>query len=178
MASSLHSRTVQGRELRSDRGTLGFSIMCGHGAVALQAHAVPDAVAIIGGDKKLTYSETNARANHLANLLRSRGIKAQVPVALFSGTLSRVGNGRPGCVEGGRRLRAGGSDLSHDSTGDAAGGLCSAAGVDSTRYCGTNACGKVATIVLDENIPFRMNRPANRHTCLSAERLRTRTIGL
>jgi non-ribosomal peptide synthetase component F len=76
MASSLHSRPVQGRELSSDRGTLGFSIMCVHDLVALQAHAVPDAVAIIGGDKKLTYGEMNARANHLANLLRSRGIKA------------------------------------------------------------------------------------------------------
>jgi len=57
--------------------------MCVHDLVALQAHAVPDAVAIIGGDKKLTYGEMNARANHLANLLRSRGIKAEVPVALF-----------------------------------------------------------------------------------------------
>jgi len=83
MASSLHSRPGQGRELNSDRGTLGFSIMCVHDLVALQAHAVPDAVAIIGGDKKLTYGEMNARANHLANLLRSRGIKAEVPVALF-----------------------------------------------------------------------------------------------
>ena len=57
--------------------------MCVHDLVALQAHAVPDAVAIIGGDQKLTYGEMNARANHLANLLRSRGIKAEVPVALF-----------------------------------------------------------------------------------------------
>jgi amino acid adenylation domain-containing protein len=57
--------------------------MCVHDLVALQAHAVPDAVAIIGGDKKLTYGEMNARANHLATLLRSRGIKAEVPVALF-----------------------------------------------------------------------------------------------
>jgi amino acid adenylation domain-containing protein len=57
--------------------------MCVHDLVALQAHAVPDAVAIIGGDKKLTYGEMNARANHLADLLRSRGIKAEVPVALF-----------------------------------------------------------------------------------------------
>ena len=57
--------------------------MCVHDLVALQAHAVPDAVAIIGGDQKLTYGEMNARANHLANLLRSRRIKAEVPVALF-----------------------------------------------------------------------------------------------
>src|ERR1700721_4671256 len=57
--------------------------MCVKDLVALQAHAGPDAVAIIGGDKKLTYGEMNARANHLANLLRSRGIKAEVPVGLF-----------------------------------------------------------------------------------------------
>jgi acyl-CoA synthetase (AMP-forming)/AMP-acid ligase II len=57
--------------------------MCVPDLVALQAHAVPDAVAIIGGAKKLTYGEMNARANHLANLLRSRGIKAEIPVALF-----------------------------------------------------------------------------------------------
>lgn len=54
-----------------------------HEAVARQASALPDAVAIVAGNRKLTYRELNARADRLACVLQSCGIKAEVPVALF-----------------------------------------------------------------------------------------------
>ncbi|MGB7600369.1 MAG: amino acid adenylation domain-containing protein [Candidatus Sulfotelmatobacter sp.] len=57
--------------------------MCVHELVGIQAHALADAVAVTDGDRKLTYGEMNARANQLANLLRSLGVRAEVPVALF-----------------------------------------------------------------------------------------------
>ncbi|MGA9508447.1 MAG: non-ribosomal peptide synthetase [Candidatus Sulfotelmatobacter sp.] len=49
----------------------------------MQTHAAPDAVAIVDGGQKLTYGKMNARANQLANFLRSLGVRAEVPVALF-----------------------------------------------------------------------------------------------
>ncbi len=57
--------------------------MCVHDLVAMQAHAAPHAVAVEDGDQKLTYGEMNAQANQLANFLRSLGVGAEVPVALF-----------------------------------------------------------------------------------------------
>ena len=54
-----------------------------HELVAMQARAVPGAVAIAAGDKELTYGELDARANQLAHLLPSLGVKREVPVALF-----------------------------------------------------------------------------------------------
>jgi amino acid adenylation domain-containing protein len=54
-----------------------------HELIAAQASAVPDAVAIVAGDKELTYGELNARANQLACLLPSLGVKGEIPVALF-----------------------------------------------------------------------------------------------
>jgi len=54
-----------------------------HELVAMQAGLVPDAVAIAAGDQELTYGKLNARANQLADLLSSLGVKAEVPVALF-----------------------------------------------------------------------------------------------
>jgi amino acid adenylation domain-containing protein len=54
-----------------------------HELVAMQAGLVPDAVAIVAGDQELTYGKLNARANQLAGLLSSLGVKAEVPVALF-----------------------------------------------------------------------------------------------
>ena len=54
-----------------------------HELVARQASTLPDAVAIVAGDRKLTYGELNARADRLACVLQSCGIGAEVPVALF-----------------------------------------------------------------------------------------------
>ena len=57
--------------------------MCVHELVAAQASATPDAVAVVVGDRELYYGELNARANQLAYRLRSLGIRAEVPAALF-----------------------------------------------------------------------------------------------
>jgi amino acid adenylation domain-containing protein len=54
-----------------------------HELVAMQASAVPEAVAIVAGDKELTYAELNARADHLACSLSALGVKGEVPVVLF-----------------------------------------------------------------------------------------------
>jgi non-ribosomal peptide synthetase component F len=152
--------------------------MCGHDLVALQAHAVPDAVAIIGGDKKLPYGEMNARANHLANLLRSRGIKAEIPGALFLERSPELATAALAV------LKAGGAYVPLDPTSPTSrlAMLLEDSAVPPVvtqpDIVEQMPAGKWRTIVLDENIRFRMNRPANTHTCLSAERLRTRTIGL
>ena len=57
--------------------------MCVHELVAMQARAVPHAVAVTQDHRKLTYGEMNDRADHVANLLHSLGVSADIPVALF-----------------------------------------------------------------------------------------------
>src|SRR6202521_4445497 len=59
-----------------------MSDLCVHDLVQLQASATPDAVALVSGDRHLTYRELNARANQLAHRLRSLGIGPDVPVGL------------------------------------------------------------------------------------------------
>jgi amino acid adenylation domain-containing protein len=54
-----------------------------HELVAMQAGLVPDAVAIVAGDRELTYGKLDARAKRLAGILSSLGVQAEVPVALF-----------------------------------------------------------------------------------------------
>jgi amino acid adenylation domain-containing protein len=56
--------------------------MCVHDLVSAQASGTPDAVAIVAGDQRLSYSELNTRANQLAHLLRSYGVGPDVPVGL------------------------------------------------------------------------------------------------
>lgn len=50
--------------------------------VSEQARATPDAIAMVAGDKKITYQELDVRANQVAHLLRSQGVEPEVPVAL------------------------------------------------------------------------------------------------
>lgn len=57
--------------------------MCVLDLVTMQAQAAPNAVAVAAGDRQLTYGEMDARADQLANLLRSLGVRTEVPVALF-----------------------------------------------------------------------------------------------
>jgi amino acid adenylation domain-containing protein len=59
-----------------------MSDLCIHDLVQLQANAAPNAVALVSGDRQVTYGEMNARANQLAHYLRSLGIGADVPVAI------------------------------------------------------------------------------------------------
>src|SRR6202011_1593191 len=63
-------------------GSSRMSDLCVHDLVQLQANATPDAVALISGNRHLTYRELNARANQLAHRLRSLGIGPDVPVGL------------------------------------------------------------------------------------------------
>jgi amino acid adenylation domain-containing protein len=50
--------------------------------IGVQAIRIPDAVAVICGDVSLTYAELNTRANQLAGLLISRGIRPEASVAV------------------------------------------------------------------------------------------------
>jgi len=59
-----------------------MSDLCVHDLVQLQASATPDAVALVSGNRHVTYVELNARANQLAHRLRSLGIGPDVPVGL------------------------------------------------------------------------------------------------
>ena len=59
-----------------------MSDLCVHELVQLQASATPDSVALVSGNRHVTYGELNARANQLAHRLRSLGIGPDVPVGL------------------------------------------------------------------------------------------------
>jgi amino acid adenylation domain-containing protein len=56
--------------------------MCVHDLVRLQAAANPRAVAIVHGDRTLTYAELDTRSNQLARVLRSHAVGPEVPVGL------------------------------------------------------------------------------------------------
>src|SRR3981081_1393247 len=59
-----------------------MSDLCLHELVQLQASATPDSVALVSGNRHVTYPELNARANQLAHRLRSLGIGPGIPVGL------------------------------------------------------------------------------------------------
>src|SRR5260221_6872903 len=64
---------------------LGSSLMSDlsiHDLVQLQSSATPDSVALVSGNRRVTYRELNGRANQLAHRLRSLGIGPDVPVRL------------------------------------------------------------------------------------------------
>ncbi len=58
-----------------------------------QAARIPDNVALVFEDEKVTYGELNKRANQLANFLRSKGIKEEtlVPICIERGVEMLVG---------------------------------------------------------------------------------------
>ncbi|HEY0604352.1 MAG TPA: condensation domain-containing protein, partial [Herpetosiphonaceae bacterium] len=56
---------------------------CLHELVAAQAARTPDAVAVVFGDRSLTYRELDQCATQLAYALRQRGVGPEVPVALL-----------------------------------------------------------------------------------------------
>jgi aspartate racemase len=55
---------------------------CVHDLVADRAETTPDAIAVIHGDRQLTFRELNERANQLADYLVSKGIRKDVPVGI------------------------------------------------------------------------------------------------
>jgi aspartate racemase len=56
--------------------------LCIHELFEKQAERTPDAIAVIFGDRQLTYRELNSRANQLGNYLRKQGVGAEVLVGI------------------------------------------------------------------------------------------------
>src|SRR5436309_2795586 len=56
---------------------------CIHDVIQEQARTIPDAPALIDGNKKISYLELDARANQLAHLLRASGVGPEIPVGLY-----------------------------------------------------------------------------------------------
>ncbi|WP_162911640.1 non-ribosomal peptide synthetase [Streptomyces koyangensis] len=54
-----------------------------HGLVAEQAARTPDAIAVVSGDRRLTYRELDSRADGLARQLRALGVVPGSPVAIL-----------------------------------------------------------------------------------------------
>ncbi|HSS01494.1 MAG TPA: amino acid adenylation domain-containing protein [Kofleriaceae bacterium] len=56
--------------------------LCLHELFEAQVARTPDAIAVVDGERRLTYAELNARANQLARELVRRGVGPDVPVGL------------------------------------------------------------------------------------------------
>ncbi|MBI5649978.1 MAG: amino acid adenylation domain-containing protein [Chloroflexi bacterium] len=56
--------------------------VCVHHLIENQVARAPDALAVVWNNARLTYRELNARANQLANYLRTRGVAPETPVAI------------------------------------------------------------------------------------------------
>lgn len=59
-----------------------FPDVCVHQLFEEQARRTPDRIAVIGRDRSLSYSDLNQRANHLAHLLRDRGVGPETLVGV------------------------------------------------------------------------------------------------
>ncbi|HTH43245.1 MAG TPA: AMP-binding protein, partial [Terracidiphilus sp.] len=59
-----------------------FPDLCAHELFEQQVTRDPDAVALIGGEKNLTYGELNRRSNQVAHYLRKRGVGPDVLVGV------------------------------------------------------------------------------------------------
>lgn len=57
--------------------------VCIHELIAARAKELPDAVAVVCGDKQLSYAELDERSNRLARYLKQSGVKAETLVAVF-----------------------------------------------------------------------------------------------
>ena len=55
---------------------------CVHDLVSEQAARTPDAIAVVHGERRLTFKELNQRANQLADFLRQKGVAKDTPVGI------------------------------------------------------------------------------------------------
>jgi amino acid adenylation domain-containing protein len=62
-----------------------FPDVCVHELFEQQVARTPDAVAVVAGEKSLTYSELDTRANQVANYLRKRGVGPEALVGVCLG---------------------------------------------------------------------------------------------
>src|SRR5262245_31969578 len=60
----------------------GAQQLCVHELFERQAAATPNAVAVIFGDRELSYAELNSKANQLARYLRTLGVGPEVLVGI------------------------------------------------------------------------------------------------
>jgi amino acid adenylation domain-containing protein/natural product biosynthesis luciferase-like monooxygenase protein len=60
-----------------------YARRCIHELISEQAAKVPDAVAVVAGDERLTYGELERRANQLAHWLKALGVEPETRVGLF-----------------------------------------------------------------------------------------------
>jgi amino acid adenylation domain-containing protein len=74
-----HQLLIEWNDTRADYS----SDRCIHQLFEAQAERVPDAVAVVFEDQKLTYRELNERANQLAHYLRKLGVKPEVLVGIY-----------------------------------------------------------------------------------------------
>ena len=66
----------------SNRNSFEYRDCCVHELVEKQAERTPDAIAVVEGERRLTYRDLNSQANRLAAYLRGRGVGPELPVAI------------------------------------------------------------------------------------------------
>ncbi|HYG62668.1 MAG TPA: amino acid adenylation domain-containing protein, partial [Thermoanaerobaculia bacterium] len=77
-----HQALVEWNDTRRPAGDLG-RLPLAHELIAIQARRSPHALAVIAGDRRLSYGDLDAQANRLAWELVGRGVGPDVAVALF-----------------------------------------------------------------------------------------------
>jgi amino acid adenylation domain-containing protein len=81
LTAAERSRVLAAGSAPSPEGT-SPAAECVHHMIEAQAARTPEAVAVLGGGRQLTYRELNERANRLAHRLRKHGVGPDVLVAL------------------------------------------------------------------------------------------------
>jgi len=77
---------AEGQQLLVEWNDTGAPRLCEepiHALFERWAERTPDAVALVGAETQMSYGELDRQANQLARLLRSRGVKAEVPVGIL-----------------------------------------------------------------------------------------------
>ena len=75
--------------------------MCVHEVFEAQADLTPDAVAVVAGERKLTYRELNAQADRLAGHLRSLGVGPDTTVGIMTERCPEMITGLLGILKAG-----------------------------------------------------------------------------